>query len=84
MDVVGLSDSGQAISAGYDHTCALTEDGGVKCWGGNWGGNSGMASPETRLTPVDVSRLGRWDPSHQRRWRSQLRPDRNWRHLLLG
>ena len=45
-----------AISAGQGHTCALTDTGGVRCWGegsfGELGG--GLNPPSTSLPPVDV------------------------------
>ena len=42
------------ITAGYTHTCALTSDGRVKCWGDNFRGMLGDDSTTTRLIPVDV------------------------------
>lgn len=42
------------ITAGYTHNCALTSDGGVKCWGDNFRGMLGDDSTTTRLIPVDV------------------------------
>lgn len=51
--VEGLTDI-SAISAGWDHTCALREDGTVWCWGENIEGQLGDGSTTLSTTPVQV------------------------------
>ncbi len=67
---VGAGRSVDAITAGFNHTCALLDDGTVRCWGNNRDGQLGTATnngttnantaPEAAvtiasLTPVAVS-----------------------------
>lgn len=54
IDVEGLSSGVKAISSSHKHTCALTDTGGMKCWGRNWHGELGDGTTSYRIEPVDV------------------------------
>ena len=49
--------SGNKITAGDQHTCAVNGAGGVLCWGSNANGELGNGTTTKSLTPVPVSGL---------------------------
>ncbi len=54
INVAGLAPGAAAVAAGDYHTCAVTTDGGVKCWGANFFGQVGDGTTSHRATPTDV------------------------------
>ena len=47
-----------ALAAGYEHSLALTSDGGLYAWGSNVAGELGTGSPSDSLVPVAVDTGG--------------------------
>lgn len=83
LAVPDLMSGVQSISAGFEHTCAVTGDttsghGAAKCWGSNQNGELGDGTTISRYTPTDVVGLSS-SRSRCRRSLSQLRYC--WRNL---
>jgi len=57
VGVVGLGEGGAEVGACSGHTCALTTDGAVRCWGNNGGGELGDGTDVSSNVPVDVVSL---------------------------
>jgi len=54
VDVTGLPASIFQVSAGYAHTCGVTEAGNALCWGDNNFGRLGNGSSLSSAVPVEV------------------------------
>jgi alpha-tubulin suppressor-like RCC1 family protein len=54
VQVTGLESGVISLAVGDYHVCALTAEGGVKCWGDNHLGQLGNGSNADQNTPVDV------------------------------
>jgi alpha-tubulin suppressor-like RCC1 family protein len=48
LPLIDLGDQSKAVSVGWTHTCALLEDGAVKCWGRNHAGQLGQGDTQNR------------------------------------
>jgi alpha-tubulin suppressor-like RCC1 family protein len=57
VDVTGLGAGVVAIAAGAAHSCAVTSDGSVKCWGANHSGQLGDGTLVAHAHPAGVVRF---------------------------
>ncbi len=57
--VAGVSPAVSAITLGAMHSCALSQAGGVACWGSGWRGAIGDGARVNRPHPVQVRGLSR-------------------------
>jgi cysteine-rich repeat protein len=55
VNVYGLGLGFADVDCGDYHSCARTEAGWLKCWGGNWGGQLGNNTYSESSIPVDVA-----------------------------
>ena len=59
VPVSGLASGVAKVATSFSaHSCAITDLGGLKCWGANERGQLGDGSSSQRLVPVDVVGLG--------------------------
>ena len=57
VSVVGLSSGVLSVSAGSEHSCAVTDGGALRCWGWNAGSQLGNGSTMSSPVPVAVGGL---------------------------
>lgn len=55
VEVSGILGAVASVSAGSDHTCAVTVDGELYCWGGNESGQLGDGTNNDNSSPVKIS-----------------------------
>ncbi len=55
VQVSGLSEGVSDAQAGFEHSCALLDNGKILCWGANDFGQLGRGSLEASLLPVPVN-----------------------------
>ncbi len=55
MQVTGFTGTPVSVAVGYTHTCALTNNGSVWCWGGDDTGQLGDGQTVSSPTPIQVN-----------------------------
>lgn len=71
LDFVDVKGTVVQVSAGFDHTCALFEDGGIKCWGEGEHGRLGYGNAETigdNETPGNAQPVSVLSPDESESW----------------
>lgn len=85
VDVVGLGSGVTAIAAGESHACAVTSQGGVKCWGfGGYGALGDGSTGGYARTPVAVVGLAKGVTAISAALRNTCAIDRAHRVLCWG
>ena len=84
VPAVGAATDATAVSAGERHTCAVTSDGAMRCWGWNPFGGLGDGTTTDRLTPVTVVGLEGTVVAEATGALSLLRGDERRRRAVLG
>eukprot|EP01043_Picozoa_sp_COSAG02_P038455 COSAG02_NODE_2965_length_7644_cov_1362.789927_10_plen_272_part_01 len=51
---LGTGRTAVEVAAGYEHTCAILDDGSLKCWGYSWGGALGYSWLGTNVTSINT------------------------------
>jgi alpha-tubulin suppressor-like RCC1 family protein len=88
---LGAGRTAEQVSAGSDFTCALLDNGTVKCWGRNNSGQLGLGDTVNRSTAAQMNTLPRRRPRHWTncrvdlgRIRARLRDPRHRATQVLG
>ena len=56
VQVADITDA-TAITAGYEHSCALRQGGTISCWGDNWDAQLGNGTNDDSSVPVQVANI---------------------------
>ena len=56
--LTSASYTAESLALGGDHTCAILDDGSVKCWGNNPSGQLGLGHTTNQNSPQTVNSLG--------------------------